>query len=325
MRRDGRKTDELRPLRFELDFTEQPLGSVLCSMGRTRVLCTVSEEASVPRWMQGSGKGWLTAEYAMLPSATDTRNDRESTRGRVSGRTMEIQRLIGRSLRAVVLLENLGERTLWVDCDVLQADGGTRTASISGAFVALALALARLDRSKALTGPVLRDQLAAISVGVVGGEPMLDLPYEEDSRADVDMNVVATGSGRFVEVQGTGEEATFDRAELDQLLDLSLVGIRRIAEAQRKAIEGAGYRLERLMVADRPARRREGGAAADRRGDPESRQGEGDRAAARGLRGRFVGRLRAGFFSRGRRRLCGERSHEMPGRGAGDRVGLCRR
>ncbi len=251
MRRDGRKTDELRPLRFELDFTEQPLGSVLCSMGRTRVLCTVSEEASVPRWMQGSGKGWLTAEYAMLPSATDTRNDRESTRGRVSGRTMEIQRLIGRSLRAVVLLENLGERTLWVDCDVLQADGGTRTASISGAFVALALALARLDRSKALTGPVLRDQLAAISVGVVGGEPMLDLPYEEDSRADVDMNVVATGSGRFVEVQGTGEEATFDRAELDQLLDLSLVGIRRIAEAQRKAIEGAGYRLERLMVGDR--------------------------------------------------------------------------
>jgi ribonuclease PH len=251
VRRDGRKTDELRPLRFELDFTEQPLGSVLCSMGRTRVLCTVSEEASVPRWMQGSGKGWLTAEYAMLPSATDTRNDRESTRGRVSGRTMEIQRLIGRSLRAVVLLENLGERTLWVDCDVLQADGGTRTASISGAFVALALALARLDRSKALTGPVLRDQLAAISVGVVGGEPMLDLPYEEDSRADVDMNVVATGSGRFVEVQGTGEEATFDRAELDQLLDLSLVGIRRIAEAQRKAIEGAGYRLERLMVADR--------------------------------------------------------------------------
>lgn len=251
MRRDGRKTDELRPLRFELDFTEQPLGSVLCSMGRTRVLCTVSEEASVPRWMQGSGKGWLTAEYAMLPSATDTRNDRESTRGRVSGRTMEIQRLIGRSLRAVVLLENLGERTLWVDCDVLQADGGTRTASISGAFVALALALARLDRSKALTGPVLRDQLAAISVGVVGGEPMLDLPYEEDSRADVDMNVVATGSGRFVEVQGTGEEATFDRAELDQLLDLSLVGIRRIAEAQREAIEGLGYRLERLMVGDR--------------------------------------------------------------------------
>jgi ribonuclease PH len=251
VRRDGRKTDELRPLRFELDFTEQPLGSVLCSMGRTRVLCTVSEEASVPRWMQGSGKGWLTAEYAMLPSATDTRNDRESTRGRVSGRTMEIQRLIGRSLRAVVLLENLGERTLWVDCDVLQADGGTRTASISGAFVALALALARLDRSKALTGPVLRDQLAAISVGVVGGEPMLDLPYEEDSRADVDMNVVATGSGRFVEVQGTGEEATFDRAELDQLLDLSLVGIRRIAEAQREAIEGAGYRLERLMVGDR--------------------------------------------------------------------------
>jgi ribonuclease PH len=200
--------------------------------------------------MQGGGKGWLTAEYAMLPSATDTRNDRESTRGRVSGRTMEIQRLIGRSLRAVVLLENLGERTLWVDCDVLQADGGTRTASISGAFVALSLALARLDRRGALTGPVLRDQLAAISVGVVGGQPMLDLPYEEDARADVDMNVVATGSGRFVEVQGTGEEATYDRQELDQLLDLSLVGIGRIAEAQREAIERAGYKLERLMAPD---------------------------------------------------------------------------
>jgi ribonuclease PH len=243
--------DELRPLTFEVDFTEQPLGSVLCSMGRTRVLCTVSEEASVPRWMQGSGKGWMTAEYAMLPAATNTRSERESTRGRVSGRTMEIQRLIGRSLRAVTILENLGERTLWVDCDVLQADGGTRTASISGAFVAVALALARLDRQRALSGPVLRDQLAAISVGVIDGEGMLDLPYEEDARADVDMNVVATGAGHFVEVQGTGEEATFDRGELDRLLDLSLVGIRRIAEAQRAAIEAAGYRLERLLESGR--------------------------------------------------------------------------
>lgn len=248
MRSDGRKTDELRPLSFEVDFTEQPLGSVLTSMGKTRVLCTLTEEASVPRWMRGSGKGWLTAEYAMLPSATDTRNDRESTRGKVSGRTMEIQRLIGRSLRAVVDLDHLGERTLWVDCDVLQADGGTRTASISGAFVAVALGLARLDRQAAFSGPVLRDQVAAISVGVVGGEPMLDLPYVEDASADVDMNVVATGAGRFVEVQGTGEEATFARDELEVLLDLALGGIDEIAAAQRAAVEGAGYKLERLLA-----------------------------------------------------------------------------
>ena len=187
----------------------------------------------------------------MLPAATDTRNDRESSRGKVSGRTMEIQRLIGRSLRAVTRLENLGERTLWVDCDVLQADGGTRTASITGAFVALALGLARLDREKAFDGPVLRDQVAAISVGVVGGEPMLDLPYVEDSNADVDMNVVATGAGRFVEVQGTGEEATFDRKELDRLLDLAIGGIQTIAQKQREAIEGAGYRLERLFEGKR--------------------------------------------------------------------------
>jgi len=248
MRTDGRKADELRPLSFEVDFTEQPLGSVLASMGRTRVLCTVTEELSVPKWMRGSGKGWLTAEYSMLPAATDTRNDRESTRGKVSGRTMEIQRLIGRSLRAVVDLDHVGERTLWVDCDVLQADGGTRTASISGAFVAVALGLARLDREGAFSGPVLRDQVAAISVGVVDGAPMLDLPYVEDANADVDMNVVATGAGRFVEVQGTGEEATFARGELDALLDLALGGIETIAGAQRAAVEGAGFKLERLLA-----------------------------------------------------------------------------
>jgi len=247
MRSDGRSTDELRPLEFAVDFTEQPLGSVLCSMGRTKVLCTISEELSVPRWMRGSGRGWLTAEYSMLPAATDRRTDREASRGKLSGRTMEIQRLIGRSLRAVVSLENLGERTLWVDCDVLQADGGTRTASISGAFVALALGLARLDRKGEFEAPVLLDQLAAISVGVIGGEPMLDLPYEEDSRADVDMNVVATGSGRFVEVQGTGEDGTFDRKELDHLLDLALGGIGTIVEQQNAAIEAAGYSMARLM------------------------------------------------------------------------------
>ena len=183
----------------------------------------------------------------MLPTATDQRTDREATRGKVSGRTMEIQRLIGRSLRAVVPLESLGERTLWVDCDVLQADGGTRTASISGAFVSLALALARLDRRGALQGPPLLDQLAAISVGVIDGEARLDLPYEEDSRAEVDMNVVATGSGRFVEVQGTGEDGTFDRRELDQLLDLALSGISTIVERQKTAIEESGYSMARLM------------------------------------------------------------------------------
>jgi ribonuclease PH len=247
MRSDGRRPDELRPLVFEVDYTEQPLGSVLCSMGRTRVLCTVSEELSVPKWLRGSGKGWVTAEYSMLPAATDRRTEREASRGKLSGRTMEIQRLIGRSLRAVVPLESLGERTLWVDCDVLQADGGTRTASISGAFVALALALARLDRKKLLEGPPLRDQVGAISVGVVAGEPVLDLPYVEDSRAEVDMNVVATGAGRFIEVQGTGEDGTFDRNELDALLELALSGIGSIVAAQRAAVEGAGYSMARLI------------------------------------------------------------------------------
>ncbi|MAG32119.1 MAG: ribonuclease PH [Deltaproteobacteria bacterium] len=247
MRSDGRRADQLRPLTFEVDFTEHPLGSVLCSMGRTKVLCTATEDLSVPGWMRGSGRGWLTAEYSMLPGATDTRSDREASRGKLSGRTMEIQRLIGRSLRAVVNLANLGERTLWLDCDVLQADGGTRTASISGAFVALALGLARLERKGALPGPVLRDQVAAVSVGVISGEPRLDLPYEEDAGAEVDMNVVATGAGRFVEVQGTGEDGTFDRAELDRLLDLALGGIGAIATCQRQAVEGAGYSMARLI------------------------------------------------------------------------------
>jgi len=239
MRSDGRRADELRALDFEVDFTEQPLGSVLCSMGRTKVLCTVSEEQTVPRWLRGGGKGWLTAEYSLLPAATDRRTDRESVRGKLSGRTMEIQRLLGRSLRAVVSLESLGERTLWVDCDVLQADGGTRTASISGAFVAVAIALARLERKGALKGPVLRDQLAAISVGVIGGQPMLDLPYEEDSRAEVDMNVVATGSGRFVEVQGTGEAGTFSPDDLSAMTALALRGIAQLTEIQRRAADSA--------------------------------------------------------------------------------------
>jgi ribonuclease PH len=240
MRRDGRAADQLRELDLQLDFTDNPLGSVLCSMGRTRVLCTVCEEASVPRWLRGRGQGWVTAEYSMLPGSTDRRSDREASRGKLSGRTQEIQRLIGRSLRSVVDLRALGERTLWVDCDVLQADGGTRTASITGAYTALAVACHRLVARKDLDRMPLRDSVAAISVGVVGGEVILDLPYEEDSRAEVDMNVVATGKGRFVEIQGTGEDGTFSPEELRSLTDLALRGIAEISLKQRKTLAAAG-------------------------------------------------------------------------------------
>ena len=238
MRADGRSDDQLRAVELILDFTDNPLGSVLCSMGRTRVLCTVMEEASVPRWLRGSRQGWVTAEYSMLPGSTDTRSDREASRGRVSGRTQEIQRLIGRSLRAVADLRALGERTLWVDCDVLQADGGTRTASITGAYVALALACSRLVARGDISAMPLRDSVAAISVGVVDGRVVLDLPYEEDARADVDMNVVATGAGRFIEVQGTGEGATFSADELRSLTELALRGIAQLREIQREALAG---------------------------------------------------------------------------------------
>ncbi|MFP6607535.1 MAG: ribonuclease PH [Myxococcota bacterium] len=236
MRRDGRAADQLRPVELQLDFTENPLGSVLCSMGRTRVLCTVTEEDGVPRWLRGSGQGWITAEYSMLPGSTDTRNDRESSRGKVSGRTQEIQRLIGRSLRAVADLAALGERTLWVDCDVLQADGGTRTASITGAYTALALACRRLQGRGDIDRTPLRDSVAAVSVGVIDGEVRLDLPYEEDARAEVDMNVVATGEGRFIEVQGTGEGATFSAEDLQALTVLALRGIEELGSIQRAAL-----------------------------------------------------------------------------------------
>jgi ribonuclease PH len=224
---------------LQLDFTENPLGSVLCSMGRTRVLCTVSEEAGVPRWLRGSGQGWVSAEYAMLPASTDTRSERESTRGKLSGRTQEIQRLIGRSLRAVVDLPALGERTLWVDCDVLQADGGTRTASITGAWAALALACRRLQERGAIARSPLRDSVAAVSVGLIDGEARLDLAYEEDARADVDMNVVATGKGRFIEVQGTAEGATFSPEELGDLTSLALRGIDELGRIQQEALRDA--------------------------------------------------------------------------------------
>jgi ribonuclease PH len=239
-RLDGRSPDELRVVRRPPDINHNPQASLLCEFGRTKVMCTVCSEESTPRFLSGSGKGWVTAEYSLLPGSTDRRTDREVARGRASGRTLEIQRLIGRSLRAVVDMKALGERTLWVDCDVLQADGGTRTASITGAWTALALATHRLRRRGAIDKDPLRDSMAAISVGVVDGEVRLDLPYEEDARADVDMNVVATGRGELAEIQGTGEGTTFSRQELDALTDLALQGIADLSRQQREVLAAAG-------------------------------------------------------------------------------------
>ncbi len=236
VRDDGRGSAELRPLRLTPDFTRNPLGSTLCEMGQTMVLCTVHHELSVPRFLQGTGRGWVTAEYSMLPGSTDRRSEREVSRGRASGRTLEIQRLIGRSLRAVVELDALGERTFWVDCDVLQADGGTRTASITGAYVALALALGRLVDKGSLERIPLRDSVAAVSVGLVDGELLLDLPYAEDARADVDFNVVATGRGRFVEVQGTAENGTYSPEDLGKMTTLALDGIAELTRVQQKVL-----------------------------------------------------------------------------------------
>jgi ribonuclease PH len=236
LRADGRAADEARPLSFERDFTEMAAGSVLVSFGRTRVLCTASVDSDVPRWLKGKGRGWVSAEYSMLPGSTPERASREAAKGKQSGRTQEIQRLIGRSLRSVTNLELLPDVQILVDCDVLQADGGTRTASICGGYVALHDALTRLVREGVVAEHALIDSVAAVSVGIVGGVAMLDLPYEEDVRADTDMNVVMTGSGSFVEVQGTAEHEPFDRAELNQLLDLAALGISRIAEAQRAVL-----------------------------------------------------------------------------------------
>ncbi|SFK70932.1 ribonuclease PH [Streptomyces pini] len=236
---DGRTAEQLRPVTIERGWSKHAEGSVLISFGDTRVLCTASITEGVPRWRKGSGEGWITAEYAMLPRSTNTRGDRESVRGRIGGRTHEISRLIGRSLRAVVDLKALGENTVVLDCDVLQADGGTRTAAITGAYVALADALAwardnKLVRAKAqpLTGTV-----SAVSVGIVDGAPLLDLCYEEDVRAETDMNVVCTGDGRFVEVQGTAEGVPFARTELDALLDLAVAGCAQLDGAQRHALD----------------------------------------------------------------------------------------
>jgi ribonuclease PH len=231
VRADGRRTDELRPLEIRPDYLEQPHGSALVSCGKTIVLCTASVQESVPRWMAGNGRGWMTAEYSLLPGSTGQRTTREASDGRLKGRTVEIQRLIGRSLRAVTDFEALGERTLWLDCDVLQADGGTRCAAISGAYVAAARALDRFGLAKGLAGSV-----AAVSVGIVGGEPLLDLDYSEDSTADVDMNVVMTGDGRLVEVQATAEGEPFSRDALDALLDLATAGIEAITGTQLDAV-----------------------------------------------------------------------------------------
>jgi ribonuclease PH len=227
-RRDGREPDDLRTLEFHRDYTEFAAGSVLVNMGRTRVLCTASVEERIPPWLRGSGKGWVTAEYSMLPGSSPERVDREAAKGKQSGRTQEIQRLIGRSLRAVTDLKTIGEVQIVVDCDVLQADGGTRTAAISGGYVALHDALTRLGRTESMT-----DACAAVSVGVIDAIAMLDLEYSEDVRAEVDMNVVMTGSGRFIEVQGTAEGLPFSRTELDDLLGLAEHGIAQILDAQK--------------------------------------------------------------------------------------------
>ena len=237
IRSDARNAEQLRPTRLTPHYLLHAEGSVLIEAGRTRVICTASVEDRVPPFLRGSGKGWITAEYGMLPRATTTRVTREASKGKVSGRTQEIQRLIGRSLRAVSQLEALGERTVWIDCDVIQADGGTRTASITGGFVALVLALQKMREASIIDSMPVQDYVAATSVGVVGGTPMLDLAYEEDSSADVDMNVVKTGDGRFIEVQGTAEREPFSEAQMQAMTTLARKGIDELMLLQRVARE----------------------------------------------------------------------------------------
>jgi ribonuclease PH len=236
MRSDHRPADQLRETKLTPHYLEHPEGSVYIEAGRTRVICTASVEDRVPPFLRNTGKGWVTAEYGMLPRATGTRTQREASAGRVGGRTQEIQRLIGRSLRSVTNLLALGERTIWIDCDVIQADGGTRTASITGAFVALALALETLRKREVMKSIPLLDYVAAISVGIVDGEALLDLAYDDDSRAEVDMNIVKTGDGRFIEVQGTAEGIPFGRQALTSLLDLADIGIQQLVDKQRAIV-----------------------------------------------------------------------------------------
>ncbi|MGB9111356.1 MAG: ribonuclease PH [Acidimicrobiales bacterium] len=241
-RSGGRGPEELRAYEIVRDFTEFAAGSVLISMGRTKVLCTASIDREVPRWMAGTGRGWVTAEYSLLPGSSAERVSREAVKGRQSGRTQEIQRLIGRSLRSICDLESLGERQVILDCDVLQADGGTRTAAITGAYVALHDACRTLVEQHELEVLPFRDSVAAVSVGIVDGNLLLDLDYEEDARAEVDMNVVMTGRARFVEIQGTAERAPFSRDELDRLVEVASAGIARLADAQRTSIAAATSR-----------------------------------------------------------------------------------
>lgn len=240
MRPSGRAADEMRPVRFITDYTKHAAGSVLAEFGDTRVLCTASIENRVPIWLRGGGKGWVTGEYGMLPGSTNTRSAREAARGKQSGRTQEIQRLIGRSLRASTDLKALGERTVTLDCDVLQADGGTRTAAVSGAYVALTVAMNRMCKRGDLEKNPVHGQIAAVSVGIFRGIPMLDLDYIEDSQAETDMNVVMNDAGRFVEVQGTAEGHAFDRSEFDAMLDLASSGVKDILKRQADAIAAAG-------------------------------------------------------------------------------------
>ena len=240
MRPSGRGPEEMRSINFLPDYTVHADGSVLAEFGCTRVLCTASIENRVPSWIRGSGKGWVTAEYGMLPGSTHTRISREAARGKQSGRTQEIQRLIGRSLRAVIDLSGLGERTVTLDCDVIQADGGTRTAAISGAYVALVIAMQRACRNNNVKTDPIHGMVGAISVGIYRGTPVLDLDYAEDSEAETDMNIVMNEAGRFIEVQGTAEGHAFDRKELDALISLAASGIKKVIEAQSLAIESAG-------------------------------------------------------------------------------------
>jgi ribonuclease PH len=240
-RSDGRRHDELRPVSIQTQYLKYAEGSALISVGHTRVLCAATLEDRVPQWMKGRGTGWVTAEYSMLPRATQERTQREASKGRLGGRTHEIQRIIGRALRAVTDMSKLGERTVWLDCDVLQADGGTRTAAVTGAWVALALALLKAFDPKDRAKWPLIGQIAATSVGMVAGFPLLDLAYDEDSRAEVDMNVFMTDAGKFTELQGTAEATPFSRAELDSLLVLAESGIRTLLEAQRGVVEPLGY------------------------------------------------------------------------------------
>ncbi|MCQ6560823.1 ribonuclease PH [Paenibacillus mendelii] len=248
MRTEGRQWNELRPVTISMNTNKYAEGSVLIEFGDTKVICTASVEERVPPFMKGQGKGWITAEYSMLPRATQSRNHRESAKGKLTGRTMEIQRLIGRALRSVVDLQALGERTITLDCDVIQADGGTRTTSITGAFIALAMAVHKLNQNHEFAKYPITDYLASVSVGVIQEKTLLDLNYEEDSKAKVDMNVVMTGAGKFVEVQGTGEESPFSRQELDSLLAAAENGIGQLIAKQREALGPIGSRIGVTLV-----------------------------------------------------------------------------